>query len=193
MKITERVHALKIPFKVPVSPQNTVARFVFVYLIFGKKIWLIDTGVAGSGKIIEDYVEKAGRNPSEIESVFLTHAHPDHIGSAKYFKDCRNCRVFIHQAEKHWVQDTDLQCSQRPVPGFKSFVEGPVNVDDTLEDNDNILLDDELTLKVFHTPGHSAGSVSYFFERDKVLFCGDAVLLSGQCRFLTILRPASVR
>lgn len=180
MKITEHVHALKIPFQVPISPENKVDRFVYVYVICGKKIWLIDTGVAGSGKVIFDYIESIGRSPKEIESIFLTHCHPDHIGAAKSLKQDCGCSVFIHQAEKSWAEDVGLQSSIRPVPGFNSLVEGNVIIEDTLEDKDNVILDDNLTLKIFHTPGHSAGSISYFLEQDKALFCGDAVLSSGQ-------------
>ncbi|MFA7675084.1 MAG: MBL fold metallo-hydrolase [Endomicrobiia bacterium] len=180
MKITEHIHALKIPFKVRVCPEIEVDRFVYVYVICGEKIWLIDTGVAGSAKIIFDYIESIGRSPKEIESIFLTHCHPDHIGSAKSIKEFCNCSVFIHELEKPWTQDVALQYRERPVPGFNLLVEGSVIVEDTLEDKDNVILDEILTLKIFHTPGHSAGSISYFLEQDNALFCGDAVLSSGQ-------------
>ena len=52
MKLTESIHALEIPFKVPVAPKVHIDRTVFTYLIFGKKITLIDSGVAGAESII---------------------------------------------------------------------------------------------------------------------------------------------
>ena len=63
MKVTESVHALEIPFKVPVAPETQVDRSVFAYLIFGKKITLIDSGVAGAESIIFDYIRKNDRDP----------------------------------------------------------------------------------------------------------------------------------
>lgn len=38
MQITERIHAIKIPFTLPISPEMNVDRFAFVYLVFGEKI-----------------------------------------------------------------------------------------------------------------------------------------------------------
>ena len=47
MKITQNIHALRIPFKINISPTQTAERFVYSYIINGEKISLIDTGVAG--------------------------------------------------------------------------------------------------------------------------------------------------
>ena len=57
MQITKKIHAIKIPFKVPVSPELSVERFAFVYLIFGDKIHLIDSGVAGADSTIWEYIK----------------------------------------------------------------------------------------------------------------------------------------
>lgn len=180
MKLTENIHALKIPFKITLSPTQTAERFVYVYIITGEKISLIDTGVAGSKKIIFDYIESIGKNPKDIENIFLTHSHPDHIGSAKSIKQETGCKIYIHGAEKDWAQDVDLQYRERPVPGFHNFVEGSIQIDFLLSGGDEINLGGSLSLKAFHTPGHSQGSVSYLLKQDNALFCGDAVLASGQ-------------
>jgi len=180
MKITQNIHALRIPFKINISPTQTAERFVYVYIITGEKISLIDTGVAGSKKIIFDYIANIGKKPQDIENIFLTHSHPDHIGSAKSIQEETGCKIHIHGAEKNWAQDVELQYKERPVPGFHNFVEGSVKIDNILNDNDEINLGNGIILKVCHTPGHSKGSVSYFLKQDNVLFCGDAVLSSGQ-------------
>ena len=36
-----------------------------------------------------------------------------------------------------------------------------------------------MRLQVFHTPGHSAGSVSLLVQGEGALFCGDAVPVEG--------------
>ena len=83
MQITEHIHALKIPFKVPVSQKVSLDRFAYVYLVFGDKIHLIDSGVAGAAKAILAYIKEHGKEPEDIASLILTHSHPDHIGAAK--------------------------------------------------------------------------------------------------------------
>jgi glyoxylase-like metal-dependent hydrolase (beta-lactamase superfamily II) len=181
MKLTEHIHALKIPFKVTINPDLIVERFVYVYLICGgKAVTLIDTGVAGSKDIIFAYLERIGRKPQDIRFIILTHSHPDHIGAAKSIKESIGCAIMMHAAELDWAEDTDRQFRERPVPGFHSLVEGSVKIEKTFDDGDIIGLDDDLNLRTIHTPGHSAGSCCFFLEKEKILFCGDAILSTGQ-------------
>lgn len=175
MKITESIHALKIPFKIPLTPEIHVDRMVFAYLIFGEKIVLIDSGVAGAQSVIFDYIRKNGRNPNEISSLILSHAHPDHIGSARVIKEATDCEILCHPSEKEWVEDVEKQKRERPLPGFDSLVIGSALVDGLLEDGDVTYIQEGMECKVIHTPGHSPGSISLFFEHEKVLFSGDAL------------------
>ncbi len=176
MKITKNIYAIKIPFEISLSDGRKLSRFVYVYLICSKKIYLIDSGVKGSEKIIFDFIKSINRNPLDIQKVFFTHAHPDHIGSAKSLEKLVGCKFYIHNLERDWVENIDLQSQQRPVPGFHDFVEGPVSIADTFEDEEVVQLDSGLILKVLHTPGHSLGSVSFILPSDKIVFCGDAIL-----------------
>jgi|GEM_PF-1850820 hypothetical protein len=45
MQITEHIHALKIPFLVPVGPEKELQRFVCVYLISGYRIGALFFGI----------------------------------------------------------------------------------------------------------------------------------------------------
>jgi hydroxyacylglutathione hydrolase len=179
MQITEHVHALKIPFQVTDPSGLKIPRFVYIYLIHGRKICLIDSGVASSSQIILDHLTQAGRRPKEISLLILTHAHPDHIGAAKVLKSISDCAIAAHAAEKAWIEDVDLQEAERPVPGFKSLVEGSVPVDLILRDGDVLDLGDGLDMQVIHTPGHSPGSISLWLPRDGALFSADAIPTAG--------------
>lgn len=190
MQITQHIHALKVPFKITIAPGAVVDRFVYVYLICGEKVDLIDAGVSAADRIIFDYLESIGRKPEDISNIFLTHSHPDHIGSAGRIKKASGCSISVHSAERAWVEDVELQYSQRPVPGFHSLVGGSVTVDHALEGGEVIDLGGPLALEVFHTPGHSKGSVSFFLKADSALFCGDAILLPGQMPIFEDLRGA---
>lgn len=180
MQVTKHIHAIKIPFLIPVGPGASVERFVYTYLIYGKdKIYLIDTGVASSEDVIFDYVRKTGRNPDEISMIILTHSHPDHIGSAQTIKKETGCIVAAHPGEKSWIEDVEQQFRERPIPGFHSLVGGSVKINRILEEGDVLDPDDGLKLEVFHTPGHSKGSVSLRLQEDGALFTGDAIPLAG--------------
>jgi hydroxyacylglutathione hydrolase len=179
MQITDHVHALKIPFQITDPSGQKIDRFVYAYLIYGQKIYLIDSGVASSEKVILNYLKATGRSPEEISTLILTHAHPDHIGAAAAIKRISGCTVAAHAAEKAWIEDVDLQAKERPVPGFHSLVGGSVQVDRTLQDGDVLHLESGLTLQVLHTPGHSPGSISLWLAEDGALFSADAIPIAG--------------
>ena len=179
MQITDHIHALKIPFQITDPSGQKIPRFVYAFLIYGEKICLIDSGVAGSEKIILDYLKRTGRSSEEISRLILTHAHPDHIGAAPAIKRISGCTVAAHAAEKAWIEDVDLQAKERPVPGFFFLVSGSVQVDQTLQERDVLHLESDLTLRVLHTPGHSLGSLSLWLAEDGALFSADAVPIAG--------------
>jgi hydroxyacylglutathione hydrolase len=181
MQVTPSIHAIRHTFRIQTGPDITLDRFVYSFLVYGDLITLIDTGVAGCEKNIFDYIRSNGRDPSEIALIILTHSHPDHIGAARAIQQMTGCSIAAHPAERAWIEDVDLQNRERPVPGFATLVGGSVSVDNELEDGDTIESDEKRgsEILVFHTPGHSKGSISLFLHCEGALFCGDAVPVAG--------------
>jgi hydroxyacylglutathione hydrolase len=178
MQISKQIHALKIPFTVP-TPMGNIERFVYVFLICGKGVTLIDSGVAGSEESIFAYLESIGRGREELDLLILTHSHPDHIGAACAIRAETGCRVAASEQERAWIEDTDRQLRERPVPGFGTLVGGPVPLDRGLADGELLDLGGGLELETIATPGHSAGSLSFFLRDEGALFSGDAVPVPG--------------
>ena len=179
MKFTENIHVLPIQFKIRISSEIILPRFVNVILVFGDKITLIDTGVKGSENLIFDYLKKHNRNPEEIENLILSHSHPDHIGSAAAIKKQTNCSVYTHQLEKDWIEDIELQNRHRPVPGFISLVDTPVKVDQFITNGQILNQQNGIPMRIIEAPGHSPGSVNILFENEKVLFTADSIPLKN--------------
>ena len=169
-----KVRQIKIDFNV--TPQ--IKRYVYVYLIITDTgCYLIDSGVAGSEIMIEKAVIESGYLPSDIKGIFLTHAHPDHIGTAAYFREKYGTVIYASEGERAWIEDIDLQFSQRPIPNFYSLAGSSVAVDYIVKDSDIIVLSDEISVHVIGTPGHSADELSY--RIDDVVFIGDAIPVKG--------------
>lgn len=181
MQINKHVHAIKIPFYITIPPGIVLERSVYLYLIYGTHgICLIDTGVAGAEETIYDYVRKTGRRVSDINLIVQTHSHPDHIGATRNIKGETGCAVAVHPSERAWIENVGLQAKERPVPGFDTLVAGSLAVDRTLEDGDVFDLGCGLKLQIFHTPGHSRGSISILLLGYMALFSGDAVPVPGE-------------
>jgi hydroxyacylglutathione hydrolase len=150
-----------------------------VYLVASRKeILVIDTGTSGNAKKIVAYIQKIGRQASEVSTIILTHYHMDHVGSAKELKDLTQARVAAH------LDDADFVAGKKPFPkpknilfrAFSSFIKPtPVEVDIVLKDGDKIG-----NLTVIFVPGHSPGSIALLDEQRKVLFAGDTLRFDGK-------------
>ena len=181
IQISKNIHALKHTFYIPVNPEVNLERFVYSFIIFSdENIYLVDSGISSSADSIFKYIKDKGREEKNIKILILTHSHPDHIGSAKYIKDISGCKILAHKNEKDWIEDIDKQFTDRPVPGFRKLVGGSVHIDQFLTDNETIKPEDNLSVEVIHTPGHSSGSISLIINNEKVLFSGDSILLPGE-------------
>jgi hydroxyacylglutathione hydrolase len=149
-----------------------------VYLVIdGKEILIIDTGTSGNAKKIVAYIQKIGRQASEVSTIILTHYHMDHVGSAKELKDLTKAKVAEH------LEDADFIAGRKPFPKPKnilfravsSFIKpAPVEVDVVLKDADRIG-----NLTVIFVPGHSPGSIALYDKQRKVLFAGDILRFDG--------------
>ena len=168
-----RVHQIKIDFHVT----EQVSRFVYVYILEAESLCLIDSGVFGCEKQIMDYLNTIGRNITEIKSIFLTHAHPDHIGSAAWFQEHTGCRIYASEGEKRWIEDIDLQFKERPIPNFYQLAGKSSKVDVVVNDGDRIELEKDVTVIVIRTAGHSCDEVSYLIDDN--MFIGDSVPIKG--------------
>ena len=73
---------------------------VNVYLIEdGRELALIDTGFPGQSGAILSAVEGLGRRPTDLRHIVLTHAHPDHVGSAAALVTATGARTYMHRLD----------------------------------------------------------------------------------------------
>jgi hydroxyacylglutathione hydrolase len=179
MKMTETIHAIKHPFKLAVEGGAYVDRFVYSYILMGKKICLIDAGVSGTVSLLEDYLKQLGRSLKEVSLVLLTHSHPDHIGGCLALKKNSPVSFGAHGADRDWIEDVEKQHRERPILNFFELVAGPVPVDKVLKEGDEIEWDQGRILRVLETPGHSPGSISFFSAEEGAIFSGDVVPAAG--------------
>ena len=156
-------------------------RWSCVWLIEGEdELALVDAGHPWTSSAVEGYLRSIGRGLREVSLILITHAHPDHFGGAASLRMTTGARIVAHPADCRRLSDGTWTLSYlgagsvpAPVPFLRR-----TPVDLLVGDGD--ILPFSRAVRVFHTPGHSPGSLCYLLERDGVLFTGDTLFSDGR-------------
>ncbi len=141
---------------------------------FQANCYLVHDRASGEGCVIdpgaegERILERVAALGFRPRYVLLTHGHGDHIGALDRVAGALRCPVYVHPG--------DAPMLASPAANLSAFAGTPVTTTvafRTYDDGDVLPLGGR-TIRVLHTPGHSAGGVSLFLGPD-VLFSGDAL------------------
>lgn len=108
----------------------------------------------------------------ELTGCLLTHAHLDHIFGCRFVFEKYGLKPQMHRDAKAVYESAISTASMYGV----QMQEPPVAEYVFAEDGTMDLLGVEI--EVYHTPGHSPGSVSFYSPEDRILWSGD-VLFQG--------------
>lgn len=103
-----------------------------------------------------------------IKYIIATHGHWDHTGEMRKLKLLTGAPVCADRADEWMMLDPNGMVIAPPEP-----IE-PVEIDQPLADGDKLRIQG-MSFKIIHTPGHSAGSVCLYEEKQKILFTGDTL------------------
>ena len=102
---------------------------------------------------VEAALKKTGWRLTDI---LVTHHHADHTAGIGELKTRHRCRVTAPRREAARIADVDARVGEGDIVKVGA-----------------------LQGRVFDTPGHTAGHISYFFPADKLAFVGDTLFSIG--------------
>ncbi|WP_241383361.1 MBL fold metallo-hydrolase [Rhodococcus sp. CH91] len=165
---------------------------VNVYLIEDDDgITVVDTGLPATAGRIEEAVARIGRRVDDVRGIVLTHAHFDHVGSAKRLHEQWHVPVWAHRDEKFLAAHPYRYRHERnrllyPVryPGSvpvlaRMTVAGALWVRG-LDDVSLFHTSEALSLPgrpvPLHTPGHTYGHCALSLPDRDTVIVGDAIV-----------------
>ncbi len=155
-----------LKWREPTEPMRVIGPIHFVGT-WGLSAWLIttpdghilmNTGMDGSGPMIEASIRKLGFRPEEIRILLACHAHIDHVGGHAYIQRLSGAKVWIIDSEKDLLESGGkLDFHYGASPGFRFE---PVKADRVFRDGDTLRLGD-VALTARLTPGHTRGATTW--------------------------------
>jgi glyoxylase-like metal-dependent hydrolase (beta-lactamase superfamily II) len=141
---------------------------------------LIDTGLVNLRRRLESELETAGCKPGNLQLIILSHGDIDHIGNAAYLRNKFSARLAMHvgdlgmleRGDMFWNRKMGNALIRRLAPIMMNFGKKDRCTPDVLIEDGASLAEYGLEAQVFHTPGHSKGSICILTAAGD-LFCGD--------------------
>jgi len=136
-----------------------------------KRCWFIDPGMYGPAETAQviAYIKDKQLQP---QAIINTHAHLDHIFGVQALLDEYNIPFGVHEQEQPVLK---MAAGSATLFGF-DFPNAPTPTF-YIKEGQPLQVGDE-TLHVFHTPGHSPGSISFYYPAGNWVISGD-ILFSG--------------
>ena len=103
----------------------------------------------------------------KVVAIIHTHAHLDHILAAGEIKNATGAPIYLHKDDQFLWDIVEEQCARFGVPPVKL-----PNPDHYLQDDQDLGCCGGVAI---HTPGHTPGSISFYFEEYKTLIAGDTL------------------
>jgi len=151
---------------------------------------LIETGISSTAEQIVGQIRSLGVDPSMVKSLFLTHAHADHITGTPLLKHMMPWLEIKTSAEtqrllakekirKIFIRD-DMEIGKRlkemgvvanlapEQPRLEGIVDKVVRPGQVLEW-------DTGPLEILDTPGHCKGGIALWHPETRMLFCSDCL------------------
>jgi len=137
------------------------------YILIDEKTneaFAVDCGVFDSE--YQAFIDSLGIK--ELKYILLTHGHFDHISGVRALKEAYGGRVCIHSEDAGCLSD-----EKKSLNSYVDYAPLYSSEPDIILNDGDILPFGGGEIKVMHTPGHTKGSVCFFYKN--IIFSGDTL------------------
>ncbi len=165
------------PWEVAVAPFKVAPRTWYVgnswvgaYLLeTSDGLILIDSTMQPQVYLVFESIRMLGFDPGNIKLLLLSHAHYDHAGGIRAILEASGARLYMAK------EDSDMLKERPELLLSENYPCGDFEADAFFSDDRPVVLGDR-TVHTVHTPGHTPGTTSFFFdaedEEGRVYKCG---------------------
>lgn len=121
---------------------------------------------AGDVEAISEMLQVLQAN---LKYIAITHCHGDHIGGVEELRNKCGGKVLVHRTDAEGLYNEAVSLTY-----YIGMQEIHLEADSRLDDEDKIHLGD-IEFQIIHTPGHTAGSICIYCEKEKMLISGDTL------------------
>lgn len=137
----------------------------------GEGLILVDIGYPATLWIVLENIKELGFDVKDIKIILISHGHYDHIGAAKELREITGAKIYVG------AEDLKLVTGEDDPPLSSDWTDRHLHYltpDVLIRDGDIIELGN-ISIKCLSTPGHTDGTMSFFFEvtdREKRFLAG---------------------
>jgi metallo-beta-lactamase class B len=121
----------------------------------GEGLILIDAGMPSQTYLIFEGIRSLGLNPKNIKKVLLTHGHFDHCGGMT--------AILAYTRAEFWGPKEDLNAIRGISLNTRGRYYAPCEPDRFYQEDVPVILGN-ICIFTMHTPGHTPGTTSFFFD-----------------------------
>jgi len=125
--------------------------------------------VIDPGDDIQDVLEIVRKQNLQVKQIVITHAHIDHVGGAMKLRAATGAPILLNQNDYALLKMLDVQAAWIGMAN-----PGKVEIDRSITTGE-LVSAGSLVAHVFHTPGHTEGSICLYFPQEEKLLAGDTL------------------
>ncbi len=195
MEVVQGIYQIQLPLPFPL-------KIVHAYALRDGDGWtIVDTGLnyPPAQQAWEQAFAEFSIDPRRIQRIVLTHAHPDHYGMAGWLAGLSGAPVLLSPVERAFVRATWLAAGveqqaianmfrrygvpsdlltvvDQDIAALRLMVQPPpLTMVDLMAGSDIVI--GARRFHIISVPGHSDGQLALYCPEDRLLLCGDAVLM----------------